>query len=440
MDARGLAALAALLLWPGLLVVRAPWPVVPFLSVSFWLLTWWWAPRGAGRGSLLGAALLFFMLLSALRLLKPLGASAPSRGTVLVLLLAVACPLPFFGLEVAPGTSLASVEAMLAVWRDGFPSSYEPLVPIPAFGAHAPGLPFLAADLSLVSGLAPHRAVALVSLVSAGLLVIAVAFLGRRMGHSALGGRTAFGVAAITLVLAARGGSAPGPAVLSAALALAAVAVVVRGSGRSPAVATGALLAAAFTVEAAVAGLAALAAAWCSEPSRRLLALTLALGLAAPRLLASLRPWSLAEARPALVGLAAGGSIAVPDEDGLRAMTWVREHTAPLDRVCVRAGGPGWFLPSIAARAAVPAEVPPVYRDEAALGPWNHALAACRFALRFDSADPGAEPSAPRETPFPPSTRLVFTAGTVRVFEVASVDGSVTSFDTPAGNPQPPPP
>ena len=440
MDARGLAVLATLLLWPGLLVVRAPWPAVPFLSISFWLLTWWWAPSGAGRSVFLGAALLFFVLLSAVRLLKPLGVSVPSRGTILVLVLAGACLVPFFGLEVAPGTSLASVEAMLAVWRDGFPSTYEPLVPIPAFGAHAPGLPFLAADLSLVSGLSPHRAVALVSLASAGLLVIAVAFLARRVGRGAVGGGGALVVAATTLVIATLGGPAPGPAVLAAALGLAAVALLVRGSGRSTAVAAGVFLAAAFTVEAAAAGLAALAAARSPETSRRLLALILALGLAAPRL-AGLRAWIPAEARAAL-GSVGNGSTPAPDGDGLRAMTWVRDHTGPLDTVCVRAGGPGWFLPAIAERAVVPAEVPFSYREEALAlaGPRNRARAACRYALSFGSMDPGEEPFAPRKTPSTPGVQPVFSAGRVCVFEAASAEDSVTSFDTPVGNPPPPRP
>ena len=45
-EARGLLALAALLLLPGLVIVRAPWTAVPFLSVSFWIVSWWW---GLGR-------------------------------------------------------------------------------------------------------------------------------------------------------------------------------------------------------------------------------------------------------------------------------------------------------------------------------------------------------------------------------------------------------
>lgn len=439
MDARGLAALAGLLLWPGFLVVRAPWPAVPFLSLSFWLLTWWWLPSGAERSALLGAALLFFALLSAVRLLKPLAVSLPSRGTILVLVLSAACLVPFFGHEVAPGTSLASVETTLAVWRDGFPSTYEPLVPIPSFGAHAPGIPFLAADVSLVSGLAPHRAVALVSVASAGLLVIAVAFLARRTGYFAAGLVGAFAVAAITLALVARGATAPGPAILAVALGLASVALLVRGTGRSPAVAAGFLLAAAFTVEAVAAGLsvlATMAATRSTERSRHLLALTLALGLAAPRLFTTMRAWSPSEARNVLRSVGKGGSTPAPDRNGLEAMAWLRQQTAALDRICVKPEGPGWFLPSIAERAAVPAEVPFVYGDEASPDHGRRARATCRYVLSFGSADPPEARFIPCAAPSDPHSPEVFAAGSVRIFKVASADGCVTSFDTPAGNPE----
>src|SRR5689334_14792491 len=80
----GLLAFAVLLLLPGLLVVRAPWPAVPFLSLSFWALSWGWL-FGASRQRFLHAALLGFLLLAALRLLKPLGLRAPRGATLLVL-------------------------------------------------------------------------------------------------------------------------------------------------------------------------------------------------------------------------------------------------------------------------------------------------------------------------------------------------------------------
>ena len=110
-DLRGLVALLALLLWPGLVVVRSPGPVVPFLSLSFWLLSWWWVPSGRERSSFLGAALLFFLLISLLRLLKPLPVSRPEARTLGVFVLGLSCLLPLLWLPVAPGLSLASAEA-----------------------------------------------------------------------------------------------------------------------------------------------------------------------------------------------------------------------------------------------------------------------------------------------------------------------------------------
>jgi hypothetical protein len=75
----GPLALAVLMVWPGLLIVRAPWPFVPFMSLSFWLVTWdWLAPSGPGRARFLVVALALFALLSGLRLLKPWGGGWPS--------------------------------------------------------------------------------------------------------------------------------------------------------------------------------------------------------------------------------------------------------------------------------------------------------------------------------------------------------------------------
>ena len=65
-----LIALVALLLLPGLLVVRAPWPVVPALSLAFWALSLWWPLlAGQARGRLVAALLLAAVLLSLLRVL-----------------------------------------------------------------------------------------------------------------------------------------------------------------------------------------------------------------------------------------------------------------------------------------------------------------------------------------------------------------------------------
>src|SRR6266702_8588488 len=90
----GLLAFVVLLLLPGLLVVRAPWPAVPFLSLSFWALSLGWL-FGATRQRFLHAALAGFLLLALLRLLKPLDLRAPRVPTLLVLA-AAALPLSAF--------------------------------------------------------------------------------------------------------------------------------------------------------------------------------------------------------------------------------------------------------------------------------------------------------------------------------------------------------
>lgn len=394
-EARGLACLLGLLLWPGLAVARAPWPAVPFLSASFWLLSWWWVPSGPPRSSFLVAALLFFFLLSLLRLLKPLPLRPASGPALLVPGLAGACLLPLLKLVVAPGLSLASAEATLLVWRDGFPSTYEPLLPIPAFGAHAPGLPLLAADVALLSGLPPYRAVALVSLGAGGFLVLASWMPLARSGHPQPGlwaGAAAAALLGLVLVL---GGPAPGPPVLALALGLAALSLARQGSGRASAVAAGFVMGAALTVELPAAGLLLLGlAAAGGDRGRRALAVALGLALAGPRIVATARSFTPAELRIAVAEAAwaaarssAGGT---PDQAALRAMAWLRDHTHPLARVCVAASGPGRFLPALASRAAEPAEVPPVYREEAARTP----RPGCRYRARFGLLEPGSGPAA----------------------------------------------
>ena len=427
-DCRGLVALLALLLWPGLVVVRSPGSVVPFLSLSFWLLSWWWVPAGRERSSFLETALVFFVVLSLLRLLKPLPDGRPSRLTLGVFILGFLCLVPLLWLPVAPGLSLASTEARLVAWREGLPATYEPLLPIRAFGAHAPGLPMLAADVVLLSGVAPHRAVLLVALLACGLLVIAASTLLARAGRSRLGLALAGIVATLTLLAVRAGFALPGPATLAAALGLVALALLVRGTGRSPAVASGALLGAAFTVQALVALLLATAMAFVGSRPRRLLALALGLVLAGPRLWSTVPAisrrevrWELHELLPQREG--------VPDEGAWLAMAWVRDHTEPLAHVCVPPGSVGRWVPAVAGRAITPPEVPWLYRDEALAS-----APSCRFTMLF-------APFVPAEPPFAPGPwRAVFEGGSARVLAPANTEGSVTSFDTPQGNPRAPRP
>lgn len=432
-------ALLALLLWPGLVVVRSPWAAVPFLSLSFWLLSWWWAPPGRDRSSFLGAALLFFAVLSLLRLLKPLPPLRPSGRTLFLFVLALACLLPLRSLSAAPGLSLASAEAQLVAWREGVPATYEPLLPIGTFGAHAPGLPFLAADVALLSGVAPYRAVLFVALAACGLLVVATAALLERAGRPGLAGTAAATTALATLLGTSGGFALPGPAALAAALGLLALGLLVRGSGRSPAVAAGAFLGAAFTVQALVASLITGAACIVGARPRRLTALVLGLVLGTPRLFLTLRAVSPAEARAALsseVRELLPRREAVPDADALQAMAWVRDHTDPLEPVCVTAHGMGRFVPAVAGRAIVPPEVPDVYREEARV-----AGAKCRFQILLPPFDPSDVPLDPALGALaPPVPRRAFEAGSVIVLATASPEDSVTSFDTRQGNPHLPRP
>src|SRR5260221_3244318 len=190
----GLLSFAVLLLLPGLLVVRAPWPAVPFLSLAFWVLSWGWL-LGASREPFLRGALLAFVLLVLLRLFKPLDARRPGWPTMLVLV-AAALPLAaFFLWPVCPGAEMSfhSLGARLLVWRDGLPTTYEPLAPGLPFGAHSPALPALAADVSLLSGLAPAKSLLLVHQAAHGLLPIAL--------YSLLLRRLAAAVAALAAVL-----------------------------------------------------------------------------------------------------------------------------------------------------------------------------------------------------------------------------------------------
>ena len=250
-ETRGLLAFAALLLLPGLLVARAPWTAVPFLSVSFWIVSWWW---GLPRLAFLHGALIVFLFLAVLRLLQPLPPLRPAWPTLLVAAAAAARLVPYAAWPVAPGAdmSLHSLSALLLVWRDGIPRTYEPLLPIHAFGAYTPGLHSLAADVALLSGLAPYRAAFLVSAAAHGLLAVAA--------YAALSRFVAPSVAALAAVLGLGMARAPqsffgwgaNPSVLALALVVAAAALLARGTGRSPAVAAGLFLGAAVVTHAMI--------------------------------------------------------------------------------------------------------------------------------------------------------------------------------------------
>ncbi len=269
-EAAGLLALVALILLPGLLVVRAPWTVVPALSVAFWTLSWWWLPL-EGRSRVLQAALLIFAVLALLRVLPkhtvppppgytgpepPPLVTGPTTGNVpglrispslLVVAVALAMIVPWPLWPHAPGREMAfhTTSARLALWREGLPKTYEPLLPLAPFGAHAPALPTLAADVSLLSGLDPGRSMVAVALLSAALLLIAFfALLATRLRPASAALAALLGLAAAPwpgfLAMWGEGGS-----VLALALGLSAAALLIGHSSRPSAVAAGMLLAAA---------------------------------------------------------------------------------------------------------------------------------------------------------------------------------------------------
>jgi hypothetical protein len=279
--------LAALLLLPGFLVVRAPWTAVPFLSLFFWIASWWWLPFG-GRGRFLAGALVTFTLLSVLRLVRfrPAHPSWPSLVAVAAALLRASAGLvPIAG----PGAHLDVIPAQLMVWHDGLPATYVPLREAGDFGAHPHGMDALAADLSLLSGLAVPRSVALAAAAARGLSSLGVyALLAGRLGSGPAALITASVAVVVSLLEALTGGGDPSWS-LALGFVLTAAGLIVGGRSRSGAVAAGAFVGAALITAPAVvaaglaAGVVAAALSWrrTSRETRGLLRRRLAVAAAA---------------------------------------------------------------------------------------------------------------------------------------------------------------
>lgn len=417
----GLLVLAALLLWPGLLIVRAPWPFVPFLSLSFWLVSWDWLPAGGpGRHRFLVVTLAFSALFSGLRLLKPLEARWPSWPTLVVLAVALGRLAPFFQWPVAPGldAGFSSASALLLVWRDGLPASYRPLYPILGFGLGDAGLATLAADISLLAHIAPHRALLLATLASEGLFVLALFAFARRFWSASWSTLGAVTLAALGLVALARADAAGGTP-LALALATCGTALVLDARGRSARVAAGVLWAGAVAVSAPLVAVGALATVamivamrrspgrvgiaacvaslfaapllWRSTDAGRLSApdpLPLALLLLIVTLIpATAGRWSWPDRTP--WGLLVCASIAfvatredwssrsariVVSADDFAAAAWLRDNSRVTDVVCSGDEGARAWIPALAGRAASPPRVPHGVRASR-VGP----LATCRF-------------------------------------------------------------
>jgi hypothetical protein len=289
-------SLLALLLLPGFLVVRAPWTAVPFLSLFFWIASWWWLPSG-GRSSFLAAALLAFGLGALLRLVRvrPARPSWPA-------LVAVAAALVRAGAAFVPmAGGLAQpdpIPAQLMVWHDGLPSTYVPLREEAHFGADPHGLDALAADVSLLSGLPVARAAVLAAAVARGLSALGLyALLARRIAPGAAAIVTAAVSVAVSLIEAVSAGGDPAWS-LGLGFVLAAAGPLVSGRSRSGAVAAGAFVGAALMIAPAMvatgaaAGGAAAALAWTRTPREARAALLRRLGVAAVAAAATGAPYA----------------------------------------------------------------------------------------------------------------------------------------------------
>lgn len=291
------AGLAAMLLLPGFLVVRAPWPTVPFLSLFFWIASWWWLPS-VGRARFLAGALLAFALGSLLRLvrLRPARPSWPA-------LVAVAAALLRAGAAFVPiaggGARLDTTSAQLMVWHDGMPASYAPLREAGRFGAHPHGLDAVAADLSLLAKLPVPSAAVLAAAAAGGVSVLGLyALLARRLTPGAAGLVTAAVAVTVSLVEAVSGGGDPGWS-LGLGFVLAGAGPLVSGRTRSGAVAAGAfvgtalMVAPAMVAAGAAAGVVSAVLAWpqTSRPAREMLLRRL--GLAAAAAVATGAPYAV---------------------------------------------------------------------------------------------------------------------------------------------------
>jgi hypothetical protein len=334
----GLLALAALVLLPGLLVVRAPWTAVPALSLAFWALSAWWPPlAGLGRGRVVLAALAASFLLALLRLLPrhevapppsfppppspppllrpglaPPRLAAAASLLVLAASLAVVAPAPLWHHAPGPRLAFATTTARLLVWRDAVPATAEPLVPLAPVGAHAPALATLAADLARLSGTDPAPSLLFVVVAAAGLLLIGLFAL-----HATWSPPRAAALGALVGLAAAPwpGFLRPwgeGEALLALALALPAAALLLGHASRSSAAAAGMLLAAAALAQPVLAATVLVACAVAANLSlaerRSRVALTgiLALVLAAPGLRPLVQSLSLREAGGILLSVRPG--------------------------------------------------------------------------------------------------------------------------------------
>ena len=349
-DARAFAAAAALAALPGVLVVRAPWRAVPLVSLAFWVTSWPWL-FAASRTRFLHASLAVFAALLFFRVIRP--GPLPRRGWAQLMVVVTAVVLIWAqARRLVPAGTDAPIEALsaeLLAWHDGWPASFEPLSPRRPFEAN--GLAAVAADVILLSGAPAHRALAAMTAVADIALLLALWSL----ACLRLPPRRAAIIAAVALLPAVMW--AEGSGVLAAAFAVEAAALWHDRRGH----------ASAFTAGACV------AAGLATDPAAALGALTVALLLvrilAAPSVAVTRAPHAAGRLRTAVwtavvVGLAlpwrpprfdlphfAPPASPVVTRDDLEAMTWIRDHTRPLDLVCAPDVPAARWIPALAARA-----------------------------------------------------------------------------------------
>lgn len=434
-----LAASLLLILLPGLVLVRAPWPTVPALSIAFWILSWFLLPGfGSGRQAFVRTALAIFGLLALLRVLQPRLWKRPAPAALCLAgagLVALA-PLLLTEAPSVPPLSFDAALARLLVWRDGIPRSLAPLFLGEPFRTAAPGFQMLAADFAGLTADAVHRTTFLTYRLGVALFGLAVAYASSRSLRCGPWAATLAGATAtFVLDLASRGLPAIGAAPLAVGLAVFGLSLLARLSTRSAAIASGLLgVASAATLPALTPLLAmamgvALVLDWRRAGTvwnRSTLAAATALAVTLSLIWHLQIPaWSdlvdagvylgaplTAAASGALVArlaethrlamaciaaaLALGSALAwraeTPafDVNVVRASQWLEAHVDPLDLVCNAPGDSGTWLPALAGRrVAFPAPAAGGY------GPALPDAGACTFL--YDDGSSGAIPAKTRE-------------------------------------------
>jgi hypothetical protein len=193
----GLAALLCrpilLLVFPGILLIQAPWerqrylsdllPIVIATSLAFWIVSFWFVPYLR-----LPLSVWVYTVIGLAVLLSAIGLWARRDETSLLLdrqevfavsLLMIATVLRFsffWRWPLAPAgadVTMHSYMAALIVAVDTVPSSHEPLLPIDRFGAYPAGFQALMALMSLLGGLPVYRSALLMEVSTLTLLTLA---------------------------------------------------------------------------------------------------------------------------------------------------------------------------------------------------------------------------------------------------------------------------